>query len=453
MTDDEQLREVIDDLRLIERTRLLCNTRAELERMVGFAIQGNGLARMGGQSLFMKDAIFRELAHIAKTQAQLDLKTVIDTYKEVNKMLAYIPRRAVTEDFYLHLIDHYCGEGKDYDDISSVSDKAELRHVSILLLMLKGILPRTTAKGGDVTDIADDYKRLFALMRKTVNNHIPMQTLPALIEMENEVRRQPSTMNRFHLIYTTAYMLTAYGKVSTQERVVRVNDKLMKVQTFPDIEGIWTEETPGTMFWLFKRITNGFQLIHYTLNNEKRQLTFTNYSIKFFQQEKSTLAVVVHPKAIRSLLTGRPTPNHYYAYLRWGLQDDELTFTPVSLDDKWFALSRLKKNQQRFFQQVVDDDRYEKVNLFQSEAYTFDESLAAITEDAIYIHNGEGAYYKVPKSLNKELPTVHFGMTIGVLKFEDATYVAFDDLNLFFNISDEKKREEYGISVVGSINP
>lgn len=453
MTDKEQLIEVIDDLRLIERTRLLCNTRTELERMVGFTISGNGLARMGGKSLFMKDAVFRELAHIARTQADLDLKTVIDTYQESNKIMASISRKVATDDFFLHLIDHYFGEGHEYGDISSVTQKAELRHVPILLLMLMGILPRTKAKGGDVKDINGDYKRLFALLRKAVNQHIPMQILPALIAMEDEVRRQPSLMNRFHLIYTTTYILSAYGRISTREGVMEANDNLTKMQTFPDIEGIWTEGTSSTMFWQFKRITNGFRLFHYTLNNEKRQLTYTEYFIKFFQDEEETLALVVHPKAIRYTINNTPTPNRYFAYLRWRFHDDELTFSPVSTDDKWFPLSKLKRNNLRLFEQVVDNERYEKLNLFQSEAYIFNDDLAAITEDDIYIHDGEGTYYKISKSLNPLLESVHFGMTIGVMKFEDATYIAFDDLSLFFDISDVKKREKNGISVVREIKP
>ena len=451
LTDNKQLNEVLDDLRLIERTRLLCNTRADLERMVGFKVCGNGLARMGGQSLFMKDAIFRELAHIAKTNTELDLKTVIDSYQETCKMMELIPRKLVNEDFLLHLIDHYFGEENDYNDISCITKRAEIRHIPILLLMLMRILPKTTTKSGDVKDIGNDYKRLFALMRKTVNTNIPMQMLPALLEMEEEVRRQPSIMCRFHLIYTTAYILSAYGRISTREGVIQINDNLSKVQTFPDIEGIWTEEASSTMFWQFVTVANGFRLIHYCLNNEKKQLSFTEYFVRFYQDDKYTLDIVVHPKAIRNLVTSTPTPNKYFAYLRWNQQNDELTFIPISEDDKWFTLRRLKRNNQKLLQQVVDDKRYERLNNFSSDAYTFNQDLAAITEQDIFIHTGEGDYFKVPKSLDKVLELVHFGMNIGVLKFKDTTFIGFDDLNLFYDISDEEKRKEKGICVVQQI--
>ena len=81
MHDADKMERVCGYLRLIERTRLLKNTSEELEQLVGFSIgSGNGLARKGGKSLFIKDAIFRELAHITKQDTDLDLQEVLDAY-------------------------------------------------------------------------------------------------------------------------------------------------------------------------------------------------------------------------------------------------------------------------------------------------------------------------------------------------------------------------------------
>lgn len=81
MDDMDKMEQVCGYLRMIERTRLLRNTTEELERLVGFSVgSGNGLARKGGKSLFMKDAILRELAHIAKQETDLDLQEVLDAY-------------------------------------------------------------------------------------------------------------------------------------------------------------------------------------------------------------------------------------------------------------------------------------------------------------------------------------------------------------------------------------
>ena len=52
-------------LKLIDRTRLFCNTADELEKLVGFSVSNrNSLARKGGNSLFMKEAIFHQLGYI-----------------------------------------------------------------------------------------------------------------------------------------------------------------------------------------------------------------------------------------------------------------------------------------------------------------------------------------------------------------------------------------------------
>ena len=60
MYDSDKMERVCGYLRLIERTRLLKNTTEELEQLVGFSVgSGNCLARKGGKSLFIKDAIFR----------------------------------------------------------------------------------------------------------------------------------------------------------------------------------------------------------------------------------------------------------------------------------------------------------------------------------------------------------------------------------------------------------
>ena len=71
MDDADKMDRVCGYLRMIERTRLLRNTTEELERLVGFSVgSGNGLAR--------KDAILRELAHIAKRLAPT--ATVVRAY-------------------------------------------------------------------------------------------------------------------------------------------------------------------------------------------------------------------------------------------------------------------------------------------------------------------------------------------------------------------------------------
>lgn len=64
---------IVNYLRIIERTRLLYNSSTELGAAVGFSVEsGNGLARKGGKSEFMKDAIFRELVYQTEQRTSLN---------------------------------------------------------------------------------------------------------------------------------------------------------------------------------------------------------------------------------------------------------------------------------------------------------------------------------------------------------------------------------------------
>ena len=91
---NKELEKIKGRLQIIERTRLICNTQKELGEIVGYALtSGNGLARKGGDSLFMKDAIFRELAYVTKEKMNLDieLEEVLDVYEEVDELMEVSP--------------------------------------------------------------------------------------------------------------------------------------------------------------------------------------------------------------------------------------------------------------------------------------------------------------------------------------------------------------------------
>ena len=88
MNDKERTIQVERWLRLIERTRLFCNTANELGKMVGFSVSNrNSLARKGGNSLFMKEAILHQLGYICHELTGLDLQTIVDSYEKVDNLI------------------------------------------------------------------------------------------------------------------------------------------------------------------------------------------------------------------------------------------------------------------------------------------------------------------------------------------------------------------------------
>lgn len=463
----DKMEQVCGYLRMIERTRLLRNTAEELERLVGFSVgSGNGLARKGGKSLFMKDAILRELAHIAKQEADLGLQEVLDAYIGADRICERMGNVANPALFCQHLVWYFYSDAEATDDIAPIINKVEAEQLPILVLLVLKLLPRLSAKGGDVRDIRQDYRRLFCWLSETVNKDIMMQKLPLLTQIEDEVRRHPDIMRRIHLISTANQILNSFGALSTRERISISNKELLENQFDPEVDGIWTEDEFSTVFWRFEGIANGYHLYRYQADSSRKSLVFTKYFMKFFHLGNDIMTLVIHPHAIRYLVSGKKMPNHLFAYLDCQIQagsegksDAIITFSPQSADGHWFALRQLRRSEKvDFFKHLLDDGQYKKTDSNASDDYDFTISLAAITSDHIYISKDETTYYKIPKSLNGLLEEVGFNSNAGVMSFKDtadgepATYIAFDDFNLYYDISTKELMAEYQIEVVDSIS-
>ena len=467
MDDADKMERVCGCLRMIERTRLLRNTTEELEQLVGFSLgSGNSLARKGGKSLFVKDAIFRELAHIVRQQTEVDLQEVLDAYIGADRICERLGSVANPALFCQHLVWHFYADAEITDDIAAIINKVKAEHLPILVLLVLKLLPRLSAKGGDVKDICRDYRRLFRWLSETVNKDIMMQRLPLLSQIEDEARRSPDILCRIHLISTASQILNSFGALSTRERISTSNKELLENQFAPEVDGIWTENELSTVFWQFENIANGYHLFRYQADSTRKSLVFTKYFMKFFHLGDDIMALVIHPHAIRYLVSGKKLPNSLFAYLDCRMKADgkgkaynSISFSPLSADGQWFALRKLRRSEEEaFFQNLMDDERYEKTDSHANDDYHFTISLAAITSNHIYIGKDETTYYKVPKSLHRLLDEVGFNSNAGVMSFKNTsdggpvTYIAFDDFNLYFDVSTSELMAEHQIEVVDKIS-
>ena len=467
MDNHDDIERVYGYLRMIERTRLLKNTTEELEQLVGFSVgSGNSLARKGGKSLFIKDAIFRELAHIVKLQTGLELQEVLDAYIGADRIYERMRNVVDPSLFCQHLVWYFYADAEVTDDIAGIIDKVETEQLPILVLLVLKLLPHLSAKGGDVKDIDQDYRSLFGWLFETVNMNIMMQKLPLLTQIEDEVKRSPNIMCRIHLINTAYQILNSYGALSTRERISMSNRELLENQFAPEVDGIWTENELSTVFWQFESIANGYHLYRYQVESTPKTLMFTKYFIKFFHWGNDIMALVIHPHAIHYLVSGKSMPNNLFAYLDCRIESYDknnqicaISFSRQSADGQWFDLKQLRRSEKEvFFQNLLDDERYEKIDSHANDNYDFSISLAAITNDHIYFYKDETTYYKVPKSLNGLLEEVGFNSNAGVMSFKNAsdgehtTYIAFDDYNLYYNISTLQLMAEHQIEVVDNIS-
>ncbi len=452
MVKSKRIAQLEQWLRLIERTRLFCNTADEMEKLVGFSVSNrNSLSRKGGNSLFMKEAIFHQLGHICKERTGMDLQEIVDDYEDVDSFVERYSVRLRGESLLPQVIDYFYGSGQLPAELDFVGKKLEEKHIAILFLILTDSLPRLAAKNGDVADIDADFRRTFALLRELCKD-LPLQELPAISMVEEEVRRTPKKKTRLYLIYATNQILSAYGAVSTQNRLSLTNRELMNMRVMPEISGVWTESDSFTSFWYLEQLANGYNMYRYELNDDRRELRYVKFFISFYQHSDFTEAVIVHPKSLRAAVSGQPMPTAFFSYQRFHLDDDGMSFEPEGETKDWFKVARLTRStHEKYFKSILADKGTISINLFADDDYKFRMQLAAITNEHIYIKCGEGEYYKVPKSLNDVLYDVQFGDNVGLVTFARETYVAIDDKNLYYDVSSEEKMKQHGIQIVSEI--
>ncbi len=450
---NKELEKIKGRLQIIERTRLICNTQKELGELVGYALtSGNGLARKGGDSLFMKDAIFRELAYVARERMCLDvdLEEVLKVYDEVDGLMGKYGRRMKGMDVCGQMIQFFYVDGNVSESLRWLAEKMERRHVPVLILMLMGVLPRLSAKDGDVKPerIREDYRCVFAFLHELVDPNTVLHALPALSMMEEEVKDDPSVMCRLHLIYMMKLVLEAYAEVASCEGINVANRTLSECQFFPEVEGIWTENDDSTVFWKVERMGNVHAFFRYALNDGEKKLVYERYVMKFYDMDEGVMALVVHPKVIEPLLRGKKLPSDCYAHVDCVLKRDSMELTPYLKMFEWFKWRKLHRSSHAdHFEQLLTDKRYKQVNRFAAYEYDFRLGLTSITAEHLYIEASDGTSYKVPKSLNAVLEDVRFGDNVGVITYADSTYIAFDDKNLYYDVTTKEKMNRLGIVI------
>lgn len=436
-------------LRLVERTRLFCNTMEELGQLVGFSVGNrNSLARKGGQSLFMKEAIFHQLCYLCAERTGLNLRETVEAYQDVDRFVDRYQSLLRGKETLARIVHLFYGGEADTEDLDFAKKKLEAGHVPLLVLMMLGCLPRLSARNGDVKDIKALYDRTMKFLNKVCQ--VPtMQKLPALGVAEDFEGEEPEELNRLDLIARVRNVLVAYGAISTHQRLSGTNRELMKEHFIPEIEGVWTENDASTTFWYFQRLDNGYFMYHYILKSERKELCYTKYSIFFFCKDEDPMAMVVHPRTMHHVVAGRPVPQGLYAYLDFTQSADCMLFEPRDKGSEWFRVRRFRRSKHaRSFEMMREDRAWKKVNEFAEDEYELHSDMTAITQNYIYLQRDEKSLYKVPKALNDVLTDIHFGDSVGVMRFANATYLAFDEMSLYYNVTTEEEMKRAGIEVV-----
>lgn len=458
MGNDKSIKQIEDYLSMVQRTHLLCNTTDELAQLLNYpSLSGNnGLKGKGGKSLFGKRCVLMGLDSIVRERTGLDLCHLLDSYCEAYKIMEhYIPPRYRDAETCQHLIEHYCAQGEITRDIASVVDHVEGRHIAILVLMLLEILPSPNTRSGDVADIEACYQRVMGVLTKSMGKNLMLDTLPVITHVQEKWQHDKDVKNRLFLIHMTDVIIDAYRNVGTRTALGHTNKEALENLFFPEVDGFWTEDShePGTEFWRFEDLSNCDMLYRYSVDNEKGLLSYTKYAVRFIHEEDGDMAYITHPHSIRYLLAGQPMPNNLVAYLDCTIDENTITFEPHTETDKWFPATKLvRSDQSKQLKQLLKDKRYTMVNEFEQDEYKFILNLAAITREYLYILKSDWLFYRVPKALNEALEQVGFDHSVGVIEFGDATFIAVDDLLLYYDVSTPEQMEKLGIEMTNAID-
>lgn len=456
--DNEEKKKYKQYLSFIQRTRLLCNTTKELGDLVDYNLNsGNGLSRMGGESLFLKKAIFSQLANIVSKQCDgLNLEEVVEAYFEADNFLDNYSSQIKKSDVVGNLIDYFYLGTPLPKGCELFRGKISRKHVPLLILLFSKAMPRIKEKGGDVTDIRQTYEQTLDLISNSLHfkDIPPMETLPSMEMMKDIIRNHPEKMCRIHLISMVNYILTEFQGLCSHENMVERGTNIYTQLADLNIKGIWTARDTTSPFWLFEKIHNGYNFYECIPDSANKILHTTKYFAQFFDNGSLREAVIIHPEAVKYIYENQPVPNHLFSYFIYNIRDEGncIEFTPQSDRLSHVNLKKLykrPKEERDYFLNFINN--YTEQEAFPD--YKFQICLSAITEDYLYVKNLNGGYYKIPVTLDKCLKLVQMTDSVGITQNEGKTYLAFgDQYNLIYDISTPDKLKALGITVVDHIS-
>lgn len=454
----EKLAQVERFFTIIETHRLLFNTLDELKQ---YAEYSNSLKKKGGD-YFTKEAILQKLVQDARKCADgnLNLIDVIETYKEATELLDLIkPRHRKLMTCY-KLITYFYANGKSDIEITEILNRAKVKHVPFLVLMMLGALPLFDHARGDVKDIKKHYDNVFNLLDIVISGKLLTKKMVLKEAIKEDVEDDPKLMTRWHLIYTISTILEEFGKLCSPENRADLLKKTYTMAYYPTyIETYWADSKFEDIFWYFERVGDDYLLYRFKFNKEAHQINYIRFELLFCSEEDSSviMAILTHPKATRKSLESSPLSEKYYAYLGVEETNGDLIFEPwFPKDIQWHSLEHLTRSESvkdriEEFEKCVNDESFELINEFEEEEYELSAPMAAITCDFIYLKIDDGKYLKIPKSLDSALDSISFNHSVFIISFHDAQWIYFKDFGLSYNVTTPDLMGSHGIEAVDGI--
>lgn len=475
MKEQESLKQLKRRLDAIGRLRLLTESDEELSTLVEHRVdEKNGLGRLGGRSLFLKQATYDALCRYANERANHDFDQFLTDYEVASAFYEKYQLEALMrkdrEETCSQLLDTmYGNDGKcqmtDADpQLARIFNKVygEDRNrfavnPQVLVLMVLGLLPADFSRSrGRVGNLLEDFRSLFRFLHRHVGRNDMFERLPILERYEERLLDGSDPHARFWLYDDMADVLENYYDIMNMEQRMAKNRELRERSLWPPLDGSVWKEHDDCVWWLWEEVSNGFFLHRIVVDHAHKRLTREKFELFLYDECGDAMAYAVHPKSILSIVEGKPVPPGLTEnlLLTW---DDEKKPTQLEFASligyHWFPAGKLhicQMNAEAFWKK---HEGYELVERHPETTYDFRIGIAAITPEAVFITADECTFYRIPLSANDALRQVCIDDPAGVMTFQQSgrRFVTFTDLNLFFEVTTKELCRRQDIEVVTDI--
>lgn len=451
---------------------------------------------------FRSKSTFCELANEIDvwTNGRIDLKSLLCDFKTASEIFSThfqrsysidlhcdnIPEKKYLQIFKIINFFYSVDEEIAKSQISFLSDekrsilrdikKQELLFHAIFILILVGIIPTYTSHKGSAYHLIDDFHLLMNFLRE-YGKQAPTDKItkdsPILSRYENYVKEgDANDLRRIDLIDMTTEFFNVVSGFSSPDNAYLLNQQMNRL--FPPLDGFWSDNIiPGSLFWKYEELSNGYFLYRYELKDDGKLLEYTKYECYIYGEDKDDVHFYVcHPTMMRKLVE-----QTHSDYLReWADGDVEedkngnitkLTFYPsIRSNAPILPKSLYRIENKEYYNKLLENSNVQKNNIFANDEYSLILNAYAITHSHLYIKledddlchlqwNGTPSsvlYLKIPKSLNPNLERLSLQDDWGICRFIDGdSYFAVVDSLLFFKINTESEREKLRIEIVDKI--
>ena len=461
--------EISERLNAIARLRLLFNTAGELNAFTGFNTgSSNPLSRIGGDNAFIKDAVYDRLCRYVSEQEAFDLDSFLSDYRKASefyarKRLSWLSRKggkpccdllscvygnaplAGIKDEALRSI-----AGGIYDEAA----RAQLVNVPILVLVALKLLPLYGNGRGDVKDIAADLRRLLDFLRPFAEGSAMLTDNTAYCLWEKTLREDAPSLCRISLYAAFCGIMENYVRCTDRSALYRSNLDLQAGSVFPMGDNMWFANQ--SEYWRFASVSNGYFALRYRIDRPAHKVLWARFEMVMYDDGSGLTAYLVRPGAGVKLMRGRcldATDSDCFDVTE-GMDGPSRCFSFSPLRDnpvlKLRKLTETAMDYERFASQC---DGYVFENEYPETEYNALSAIAAITPDDIFIPDGAGAFYKVPKHFAPVLQFASVDDNGGLYEIPSTgeRIIGFIDQGVYINVTTEADLVASGVEKVGAI--